>query len=92
MAWRGLPICGISFEEAVDFFLNFDKKDFDNPRLQIKKESFTHFYENIEKSRASLEMFSSFSDEEIQTVEELLKNGLPEKLLREDLDMKILVL
>ena len=34
---EGLPVCGISFEEAVDFFLNFDKKSFDNPRLEYKK-------------------------------------------------------
>ena len=32
----GLPVCGISFEEAVDFFMNFDQKDFENPRLQYK--------------------------------------------------------
>ena len=37
---EGLPVCGISFEEAVDFFLNFDCKDFDNPRLQVKKRVF----------------------------------------------------
>lgn len=36
----GLPDCGINFEEAVDFFMNFDRKDFDNPRLQYKKDSF----------------------------------------------------
>ena len=35
-----LPVCGISFEEAVDFFMNFDRKDFENPRLQYKKDSF----------------------------------------------------
>ena len=32
-----LPVCGICFEEAVDFFLHFDEKDFDNPRLAGKK-------------------------------------------------------
>ena len=36
----GLPVCGISFEEAVDFFMNFDRKEFDNLRLQYKKDSF----------------------------------------------------
>ena len=39
-----LPVCGINFEEAVDFFMNFDKKDFINQRLQYKKESFIRFY------------------------------------------------
>lgn len=47
---EGLPVCGISFEEAVDFFLNFDCKDFDNPRLQVKKESFNKFYGSAEGS------------------------------------------
>ena len=35
-----LPVCGICFEEAVDFFLHFDEKDFDDSKekisLQIK--------------------------------------------------------
>lgn len=35
-----LPVCGISKEEAKDFFINFDKKEFDNPRRQIKKPMF----------------------------------------------------
>ena len=42
-------VCGINLEEAVDFFLNFDKKDFKNERLQYKKESFLTFYNEIEK-------------------------------------------
>ena len=44
-----IPVCGINLEEAVDFFLNFDKKDFKNERLQYKKESFLAFYNEIEK-------------------------------------------
>lgn len=31
-----LPVCGISFEEAVDFFLHYDEKEFQNPRLASK--------------------------------------------------------
>lgn len=40
---EGLPVCGISFEEAVDFFLNFDKKSFDNPPFRIQKRIFYSF-------------------------------------------------
>ena len=37
---KNLPVCGISYDEAVDFFMNFDKKEFDNQRLEIKKKYF----------------------------------------------------
>ena len=29
---EGLPVCGISYEEAVDFFLHFDEKEFEKTR------------------------------------------------------------
>lgn len=89
---EGLPVCGISFEEAVDFFLNFDRKDFDNPRLQVKKESFLKFYENMDASLQTLQLFSSFSEEEIACIEKLLANGLPEKILRSDISINIILI
>lgn len=89
---EGLPVCGISFEEAVDFFLNFDRKDFENPRLQLKKESFLKFYENMEASLETLQLFSSFSEDEIACIEKLLANGLPDKLLCRDIDMNIILI
>lgn len=89
---EGLPVCGISFEEAVDFFLNFDRKEFENQRLQVKKDSFLKFYENMDASLDALALFSHFSREDIGVVETLLKNGLPEKLLQEDLQIHILLL
>lgn len=89
---EGLPVCGISFEEAVDFFLNFDCKDFENPRLQVKKESFLKFYENMDASLETLQLFSSFSDEEIACVERLLAGGLPDELLRSDINRNIILI
>ena len=89
---ESLPVCGISFEEAVDFFLNFDRKDFENPRLQVKKESFLKFYENMEASLETLQLFSSFSEDEIACIEKLLANGLPDKLLCRDIDMNIILI
>ena len=89
---EGLPVCRISFEEAVDFFLNFDCKDFDNPRLQVKKESFLKFCENMDASLKTMQLFSSFSEDEIACIEKLLANGLPDKLLRSDIDMNILLI
>lgn len=89
---EGLPVCGISYEEAVDFFLHFGQKKFANPRLREKRKSFLPFYENMEAATASLELFSSFSREEIGLIETLLKNGLPESLLQQDLDIRILLL
>lgn len=89
---EGLPVCGISFEEAVDFFLNFDVKEFDNPRLQMKKESFIKFYENMDATLEALQLFNSFSDTEIAYIENLLANGLPDKLLRSDINMNIILI
>ena len=89
---EGLPVCGISFEEAVDFFLNFDCKEFENPRLQMKKESFIKFYENMDASLETLQLFTSFSDAEITYIEQLLTNGLPDKLLSRDITRNIILI
>ena len=89
---EGLPVCGISFEEAVDFFLNFDCKDFENPRLQMKKDSFVKFYETMETTLEVLQLFTSFSDSEIAYIEQLLTNGLPDRLLRSDIPMNIILI
>jgi len=89
---EGLPVCGISFEEAVDFFLNFDCKDFENPRLQLKKESFLKLYENMDSALETLQLFASFSEEEIAYIEKILANGLPDSLLRADINMNIILI
>lgn len=89
---EGLPVCGISLEEAVDFFLNFDCKDFENPRLQLKKESFLKLYENMDSTLETLQLFASFSEEEIAYIEKILANGLPDSLLRADINMNIILI
>lgn len=76
----GLPVCGISLEEAVDFFMNFDAKDFENPRLQYKKESFRAFYDDLENRCKSIGAFVSMAPEDYALMETLLKNGLPDEM------------
>ena len=76
-----LPVCGISFEEAVDFFMHFDSKDFENQRLQYKKPSFAAFYNDLESRAARVNELVSMGEEDILLVENLLKNSLPEELL-----------
>ena len=78
-----LPVCGISFEEAVDFFLHFDEKDFENPRLSAKKESFLTFYNDLEKRLQRIALMNSITPSDLKLVEQLLENGLPAHLLRE---------
>ena len=78
-----LPVCGIGFEEAVDFFLHFDEKDFANPRLSYKKESFLNFYHNLDARLEKLEMLRSITPEDLLLVERLLENGLPDALVAE---------
>ena len=76
-----LPVCGVSFEEAVDFFMNFDKKEFLNPRLQYKKDSFIAFYNDIEQRMKKIGEFTALDNEDHKVMETLLKNGLPDSLL-----------
>ncbi len=88
----GLPVCGISFEEAVDFFMNFDRKDFENPRLQLKKESFTAFYRDIDERIKSIERFAAFTPGDLCRMEELLANGLPDACLEETPQFDIILI
>ena len=88
----GLPVCGIDFEEAVDFFLSFDKKDFENPRLQYKKESFVRFYQNIEDRLSSIQTFTSLSKEDHRLIENLLQNSLPVDALAETPELCVILI
>ena len=88
----GLPVCGINLQEAVDFFLNFDKKDFANPRLQYKKESFIKFYQDVENRLSSINTFTSLSNEDISLIENLLKNSLPEEVLKDIPELNIILI
>lgn len=76
-----LPVCGINFEEAVDFFLHFDQKDFENPRLSYKKESFLAFYNDLDARLEKLDLLRSLTPEDLRLVEQLLENGLPDSLM-----------
>ncbi|MGM9624533.1 MAG: DUF5700 domain-containing putative Zn-dependent protease [Eubacteriales bacterium] len=77
-----LPVCGINFEEAVDFFLHFDEKEFENPRLSGKKESFLAFYNDLDARLQRIEMLNSITPGDLELVGQLLGNGLPEDLLQ----------
>ena len=88
----GLPVCGISFEEAVDFFMNFDQKDFENPRLQYKKDSFAAFYDDLEERLKKIGEFTALDTEDYRTMETLLENGLPDDLLGEMQELNIILI
>jgi len=57
---KNLPVCTISYEEAVDFFLHFTDKTFTNKRLEYKRDSFLKFYDNLEKDEHLITDYSSF--------------------------------
>ena len=86
-----LPVCGIRFEEAVDFFLHFDEKEFENPRLAGKKESFLAFYNDLDARLQRIEMINSITPDDLKLVEGLLENGLPAYLLQELEDFTVLL-
>ena len=67
---KQLPVCGIDFEEAIDFFLHFETKRFTNKRLDYKQKNFLKFYENIEQQVNQIKTFESFDENNL----ELLKN------------------
>lgn len=87
-----LPVCGISFEEAVDFFMNFDKKDFNNQRLQYKKESFLAFYNDIENRLEKINMVKNINEKDYLKIEELVKNGLPADALKNIPELNIILI
>lgn len=78
-----LPVCSISFEETVDFFLHFDEKDFENPRLAGKKEGFLEFYNSLDSRIQKIKMLEGITQEDLRLVERLLENGLPDALMAE---------
>lgn len=74
---KSLPVCTISFEEAVDFFLHFTDKSFTNKRLEYKRDSFLNFYNNLEENDSLIKEYSSFGKREEKEVENLLSSALP---------------
>ena len=87
-----LPVCGINYEEAVDFFLNFDKKDFENERLQYKKESFITFYNEIEERLKKINLITSISEHDYEVIETLVKNGLPDEATKDIPELNIILI
>lgn len=85
-----LPVCGITLEEAVDFFLHFDSKDFSNQRLQIKKESFSAFYADLENKLQHIAFYEQLSPSDQQLIEGLLQAGLPDALVDEKATFNII--
>lgn len=86
-----LPVCGISYEEAVDFFLHFDEKKFDNPRLDYKQEQFLSFYRDLDRRLEKIQLLQSITEEELLLVQKLLENALPEGVLREVPEITVLL-
>ena len=73
-----LPICGISFEEAVDFFLHYDEKEFQNPRFASKQPTFLAFIQNLDHALEQLELLSSLGPDDLLQVEQILAGSLPD--------------
>ena len=72
--------------------MNFDKKEFDNQRLEIKKKYFLDFYNNLEERVKTISMFSSIGADDYEVIENLLVNGLPEKILNEIDELNIILI
>lgn len=88
---ENLPVCRLTLEEAVDFFLHFDEKDFENPRLQIKKPIFEAFYADMDAALEKADVFLSINRQDEALMTRLLQNALPEALLARQRDFNILL-
>lgn len=86
-----LPVCGISKEEAKDFFINFDKKEFDNPRRQIKKPMFLDFYNNMDAMLKKAAFFEELGEEDVTLILKLLSAALPDAMLEEEDDFNVML-
>lgn len=79
-----LPICNITYEDSVYFFMNFDKEDFinfDNKRLQYKLDYFKDFFNNLEERYEYYQKYCMLNDNDLNNVLELLRAGMPDDLL-----------
>ena len=81
---KNLPVSTIDFNDAVDFFTNFNNKDFENPRLQYKKPYFLKFYNDLEKKIELINLFTNFNLQDEELIDNLLINGLPNEFLNKD--------
>lgn len=86
-----LPVCGIGYEEAVDFFLHFDRKKFENPRLDYKQEMFLIFYRDLERHLEKIRMLQSITEQDLLLVQGLLENALPASALEAMPEITILL-
>jgi hypothetical protein len=89
---KNLPVCRISYEEAVDFFLHFDQKKFTNQRLEYKRPSFIKFYDDLEKNDSLIKEYSSFGKKEEKEVEALLASSLPSSVSRDETFTVLLII
>lgn len=86
----GLPTCGISLDEAVDFFMNFDTKTFSNPRLAYKQPYFKKFYDNLDGQKETMALFHNITAADMEVIAETLKAGLPGQLADEETTYNII--
>ena len=86
-----LPVCGIGYEEAVDFFLHFDGKKFENPRLDYKQEMCLAFYRDLDRRLEKIRMLQSITEQDLLLVQGLLENALPASALDAMLEITILL-
>ncbi len=85
-------MCGISREEAEDYFLHFDEKRFENPRLQSNKELCSAFYADPDRLEASVSLLTRLDRDDLRRVERLLEAALPESMCREDRQFTVVLL
>lgn len=76
-----LPVCNITFNDAFDFFMNFDNGNLTNKRLLYKLPYFEKFYNNLEDSFKTIDLFSSLNGNDINFITNFLNNGLLDNLI-----------
>ena len=85
-----LPVCNLTKEEIVDFFLHFDEKQFENQRLQLKQPEFLKFYGNMDAELQKAEALRLLNEEDAALIMRLLGGALPDALLKEETDYTVI--
>ena len=86
-----LPLPNIPYEEAYDFFMNFDiQESFDNERLEAKREIFNEFVDDIEDKLTIAEHFADFSKKEETIINGIVQGGLPKSIVESDKEYEVI--
>jgi hypothetical protein len=86
---KGMPMCGITKEEFIDYFMNFfslDIADIKNERLKMHHEQYTYLFNNLDFYENEIKKLNTLNVELFKEGLKYTFNGLPKEINFEKLD------